>query len=115
MAHRCPRRVEGPFYDNDQPTPDFYTDGFCNYCGSMDGDLFMALCEAGDVELGPTDKNYKVYVENSGGAPFDRPMSKFYFQHLSDDQKHRFVDLLNAKTLKIGDPGHFYRLPFFIV
>jgi len=39
---------------------------------------------------------------------------KFYFQHLSEEQQHEFIDLLNAKALTIGYPGRFYRLPFFI-
>lgn len=53
---------------------------------------------------------------------YDRPLigaagptvtAKFYFQHLSDDEKTRFVDLLNAKKMKLAFPGHFYRMPFF--
>lgn len=39
---------------------------------------------------------------------------KFYFQHLSDEQRRHFVELLNAKAVKIGYPGRFYRMPFFI-
>lgn len=38
---------------------------------------------------------------------------KFYFQHLSDDEKKRFIELLNAQKINIGYPGHFYVLPFF--
>lgn len=44
----------------------------------------------------------------------DRRGSKFYFEHLSDEQKQRFVELLNAGKLNLREPGHFYRLPFFI-
>ena len=40
--------------------------------------------------------------------------AKFYYQHLSDDQKREFVDLHNARTMHIGYPGHFYSLPFFM-
>lgn len=39
---------------------------------------------------------------------------KFYFMHLSEEQMRRFVDLYNAKTMKIGYPGHFYALPYFM-
>jgi hypothetical protein len=67
------------------------------------------------VELGPTDKNYKAYVENAGGEPIKvHGASKFYFQHLSEDQRKYFVQLLNEKRIKIGVPGHFYVYPFFI-
>jgi len=104
----------------------------------------MARLEAGDIELGPTDKSYKVYVHNLGGEQFKQsyridepskpgeimkdPMDqshwvwetrlrdecKFYFQHLSDEQRQRFVELLNDKKLKLSYPGYFYRMPFFI-
>lgn len=99
----------------------------------------MARIRAGDVELTPTDKNYKVYVNNKGGVQFrqtyrncsgkdckegpdacthwvTREMSgtKFYFQHLSAQQQIEFVDLLNAKKLILGYPERFYVLPFFI-
>jgi hypothetical protein len=40
--------------------------------------------------------------------------AKFYFQHLSVEQQQRFIDLLNAKKIKIGVPGYFYARPFFI-
>jgi hypothetical protein len=43
-----------------------------------------------------------------------KDMGKFYFQHLTDAQKDRFLVLLNERKLKIGYPGHFYRLPYFI-
>ena len=38
---------------------------------------------------------------------------KFYFQHLSDEERTRFIDLVNAKTMKLAHPGYFYVLPFF--
>ncbi len=40
--------------------------------------------------------------------------TKFYFQHLSEEQMRRFIELLNGKKLKLDFPGHFYRLPYFI-
>lgn len=108
-------------------------DGHCHRCGSLLGDIFMARLEAGDVEVVPSDKNYKCYVHNKNGEKFkqshsgktdadgnwsctteERNETKFYFQHLSEDQMRRFVDLLNEKKLHIGDPGFFYRKPFFI-
>ncbi len=72
----------------------------------MNPDEFMELARGG-AELTPTDKNYKVYV--SGGRT-----PKFYFQHLSVDQQKEFIDLYNARKLKIAYPGHFYRMPFFM-
>lgn len=44
----------------------------------------------------------------------DTRSSKFYFEHLSDEQKEEFVELINKKKVKIGYPGHFYNLPFFV-
>lgn len=39
--------------------------------------------------------------------------AKFYYQHLSDEQRDEFVELVNSGRMRIGTPGHFYRLPFF--
>lgn len=112
-------------------------DGTCSFCGSLNPDEFMRRLEAGDVEVGPTDKSYKVYVKNVGGAQFkqtyrdcpsDAPKhgpddcthwvtrevgdTKFYFQHLSPEQQ-RFIELYNERRMRIGYPGHFYVTPFF--
>jgi hypothetical protein len=138
----CPRRPSGAETFRYENKPD---DGTCDYCGSLDQDTFMARVEAGDVILCPTDKNYKVYVRNKGGAPFkqsyrtDKPAgvgevvkdpmdqshwtwttreateAKFYFYHLSDAQRKRFVELLNDKKLNLDYPGYFYQLPYFVV
>lgn len=95
--------------------PEFDTwrqDNTCSYCGSGNPDEFMRRVEARDVTLSPTDKNYKVYVESDDAAqPFGGPAHKFYFQHLSIEQRKRFVELWNA-GLKIH--GGFYVFPFFM-
>jgi hypothetical protein len=107
---KCARRNEGHYGLTDEPTPDYYRDDdTCCYCGSMNPETFMQRLESGDVELGPTDKNYKVYV--SGEA---LNHARFYFQHLNEVQKARFLELLNEKKLQLEFPGHFYVLPFFI-
>lgn len=104
-------------------------DNTCSYCGSLHPDVFMARLEAGDVELTPTDKSYKVYVYNDGGELFNRIVKpgegnwlsewqdrvKFYFQHLNRDQQRRFIELVNEGKVKIAFPGYFYVLPFFCV
>lgn len=110
----CPRRLE-----NGNPeaygglNSDTYREGRgglvgqargCSYCGSMSPDDFMEAVRAG-TKIGPTDKNYKAYVGEMEG--------KFYFQHLSDDQKKEFIDLLNDKKVNLGYPGYFYNLPYF--
>jgi hypothetical protein len=110
------------------PGKDFWNtpDGHkaCSYCGSMSPDELFAAIESG-AEIGPTDKNYKIYVSlpnlkagqivetGSESGPTLRD-GKFYFQHLSVEQQQRFIDLLNAKKINIGVPGYFYARPFFI-
>lgn len=115
--HLCPRRAELgdtsvfklPEHDSWREeatrgaTDEISTHRACSYCGSMHpDDLFEMIAK--NVELGPTDKNYKVYVGH---------MNKFYFQHLSEGQRSVFVTLMNLRQLNIGEPGHFYVLPFF--
>lgn len=41
------------------------------------------------------------------------PSAKFYFQHLSVEQQHEFIELHNSKAMVIGHPGRFYVPPFF--
>lgn len=77
----------------------------CSYCGSMQPEALFSAIERGE-HLTPTDKNYKVYVE-----PGSR---KFYFQHFDEAQKMRFIILLNEKKIVFGEPGYFYRMPYFI-
>lgn len=78
----------------------------CSYCGSLHPNDFIDAVTAG-IEIGPTDKDYKVYVKLG-------EFTKFYFQHLPKDQQQMFVDAINAKTVNIGAPGHFYVFPFFM-
>jgi hypothetical protein len=40
-------------------------------------------------------------------------VAKFYYQHLSDEQRAEFVEMVNDGRMKIGYPGYLYRLPFF--
>lgn len=101
-AMKCPRRVEGPFLINDGDDS-WSARGTCSYCGSMEPGRFMELAEGGAL-LGPTDKNYKVYVGER---------DKFYFQHLDDAQRIQFIELMNSGKLKLDYPGRFYVLPFF--
>lgn len=111
---KCPKRPQGPFKF---PANDSWrNDNTCGFCGSLNPEWLMGRLEAGDVQLTPTDKDYKVYVENAGGETFStHGAAKFYFEHLSVEQRKRFVELLQAKKIKLDVPGHFYVLPFFIV
>lgn len=59
-------------------------------------------------------KNYRdgTWVHVTTRGPINH--AKFYFQHLSEAEMQRFVDLFNARKLNIGFPGHFYVEPFFM-
>lgn len=120
-THRCGRRDDYFSPGGREPgLTDHYrnTGGEerCSYCGSVSGDTFMAFVRAGG-EVGPTDKNYKAYLhdvkDEHGNVVVKAPGLKFYFQHLSDEQKTEFIVLLNAGKVRVGMPGHFYRLPYF--
>lgn len=108
----CGRQSEGPSGAG-QPEAFWERDGTCSYCGSLSADQFFAAIEAG-AEVGPTDKSYKVYLRGDG-VPEVRGAAKFYFQHLDQAGQDRFIELFNAKRMKIGYPGHFYALPYFCV
>lgn len=91
---------------------DEYRDGRCTYCGSVSQEAFLAFVEAGG-EVGPTDKSYKVYLHSTDEAA--APGIKFYFQHLDEAGCDKFIELYNAKRMRIGYPGHFYVRPYFCV
>lgn len=106
----CPRAVED---GATSPVFRFGTehewrpDGTCSYCGSMSEDRFFHCVEELGLEVTPTDKSYKAYVRGAPGA------GKFYFQHLSEAGKARFIELANSKRMRLAFPGRFYVLPFF--
>lgn len=159
----CPRQhYEATMASQKRHHSHWEENGTCSYCGSISPEMLFKAIEDG-CELGPTDKDYKVYVDliepepdklkivsavnfdideerrkKEGWVPADKARmraegwggeyqwmrlvrqgpirhAKFYFQHLTKEEQHRFIDLLNTKKVKIGAPGHFYRLPFFAV
>ena len=101
---------------------------FCSFCGSLNPERFLELVADG-WSVGPTDKNYKAYLRQAftipsdraiaSGAPLPEPVrhiqSKFYYQHFSSEQQRRFIDLYNGGSMRIGEPGYFYVLPFFMM
>lgn len=119
QTHSCPRRAESfvrddavdtwPVHDySDAPGIINNSRRSCSYCRSLHPDDFMAAIRDG-AEIGPTDKSYKAYVEWDGSPS----RGKFYYQHLSEEQRREFVALLNDGTMRVGYPGYFYVLPFF--
>lgn len=124
-SHTCPRRAEDGTDRDDSPfayagsNRDTYTAGHgivgqgrgCSYCGSMHPDDFLEALREGAL-LGPTDKNYKAYV---AGYRNNGPNGgKFYYQHLSEEQRAEFIALLNDRKVAFDYPGHFTVLPYFI-
>lgn len=108
-THNCPSRgvrpADASFNDYWYIRDHYRT---CSYCGSLHPDAFMASVKDG-CKITPTDKSYKAYI-----AVPDNPHAKFYFEHLSEAQKHEFVQLINDKKLNFTEPGYFYVLPFFV-
>jgi hypothetical protein len=114
----CPRRGEVGNSDLGKPDVWRYGGGIitadliltCSYCGSAHPDWFMEVVAEG-WEVGATDKSYKAYISRPG----ESAVAKFYFQHLSHEQRTAFVDLYNARKIRFDRGGGFYRLPFFMV
>lgn len=104
----CGRRHEMFAFGAGVENKDSYdSDGRCSYCGGISQERFFELVTEG-AEVGPTDKSYKAYVN-----AIDGEFRKFYFQHLDDAGRSRFIEMLDAKSMTVGCPGHFYVLPFF--
>lgn len=119
--HTCPRRTEDGTDNPDRTwafpcgtnldTYEVREEGGlpkCSYCGSVEPNVFLECLESAH-ELGPTDKNYKAYLEYPVG------FNKFYYQHLDQpEQRQRFIGLLNARRVRFGYPGRFTVLPYFL-
>lgn len=122
FPQRCPRRDEmfqrgGPADE----TPDRWEYGHglatgdhegiltCSYCGSAHPDAFVTKLRDEGWEWHGTDKNYKAYLHRPGHGD----VAKFYFPHLSDEQRQELVDLVNAGRVRFGAAG-LYRLPYFM-
>lgn len=105
----CPRRRESPHgATHNIDVGDVWKQGsrghlVCSWCGSSHPDhVFNAIRDG--LTLEPTDKDYKVYI----------PGGKFYFQHFSNEEQAKFVELMNDQKIVIAFPGHFYVLPYFV-
>lgn len=112
----CPRRAEIGGMASMANLPDhdeWRSNRTCSYCGSMHPDEVMLRLEAQNVTVGSTDKSYKIYLHNDGGDPMPQP-GKFYFQHFSEEQRLRFISLLNERKVKFRGGFGFTVLPYFI-
>lgn len=59
----CPRRHDFLAFQGDKERADRWrSDGTCSYCGSIKPEEFMEAVWHGD-QIGPTDKDYKAYVD----------------------------------------------------
>lgn len=110
----CPRRQEvagfpgQPGFDPSEENADTWIDDRCSWCGSLNPSRFLEQVVS-DAEVGPTDKNYKVYLNNT-----DLGFTKFYFQHFDQTQRSMFIQLVNDNKVRYGYPGYFYVEPFFM-
>lgn len=111
----CPRRKDDEQVPKDGKLHDFwrvYATGApatCCYCGSINADVFMSMVEDQRVTLTPTDDSQKVYVDGEG-----LQSAKFYFEHMSDAQRRRFIELYNERKLRFYQAQPFYVLPYFM-
>src|ERR1039457_1907739 len=109
-THTCPRRAStsgstGPWELGEGL--DYWKLGKCSFCGSLDPAKFMEGLREGKFSLIPTDKKYKVYATEEGHR------RKFYWDHMTREQADEFIEMHNARKLKIDVPGYFYVLPYF--
>jgi hypothetical protein len=98
--HTCPRRTETGMDDTTSPlvgagtnldtwqTRDQGGPQQCSWCGSLHPDYFMEQLAAGNP-LEPTTKDYKAYLNSR----------KFYYQHLTTEQRHELIRRLNAREI----------------
>lgn len=110
---RCPRRDDmlatiaslsgQPFVapDPEMGDGDEWGEDGCSYCGSLSPTEFLARAAFGEMII-PTDKNYKAYIGD---------YEKFYFGHLTREQRREFAQMWVDKKLVISG-GDFYNVPY---
>ena len=95
--------------------------GSCSYCGSMEpAALFEAI--TGGAEIYATSRNNQLFVryieiDPETGRVGETPTQAegmFQFEHFSESERTKFVQLLNDEEITFGYPGHFTILPFFV-
>lgn len=95
----CPRRAEVPPQSNLRDYDYWSKQGellgvtvrTCSFCGGIHPEDFLSLWEKG-VSVGPTDKSYKLYVDEAGKVT--RGSGKFYLHHLNTaDWQAKFKEL----------------------
>lgn len=109
----CPRRIAdgmadpGSMFKHAGVDLDTYQkrDGHkhCSYCGSLSGVEFLAAVEAG-VEVGPTDKSYKLYMDLPRNST--APVVLSSTNRLDDPSYTRYEDLTVAqrKAVTMTEP-----------
>lgn len=113
----CPLRAVGLASDRREGLDDWveprgpYNSGTlaCSYCGSMRPEEFLDAVKR-QVELVPTDKNYKAYLTGENRSEFE-----FFFAHFDVNQARELAALDAAKQINFAFPGRFYVKPFFMV
>ena len=110
--HPCPR-MPPPGSPFNLPTESKWrADDTCSFCGGLNPDKVLDLLGDGSARMVPTDKNYKLYLW-SRTLPNDQ--RKTYFYHFTDEQKTRFVEMVNdGRAQFIRDCSGFYVLPYFM-
>jgi hypothetical protein len=73
-------------------------DDTCSNCGGLKPSIALKKIEEGS-KITPTDKSYKMYIDHS---------TKVYFNHFSESQAVKLVELVETGVAKFEFPGHFY-------
>jgi hypothetical protein len=124
----CPRRRESSLGDRNFPGPDHWErhksngDRVCSYCGSLHPDdlfrLVKASAEAPEdaeyrtvVEIEPSDKAYKIYVDQPGVRNAGEGGIKFYTSHLPRDSEGK-IAVTEAQALEYSEAVHRSRIRF---
>jgi hypothetical protein len=94
----CPRQGEN--FRGGMPEAFWRDDGTCSYCGSLRPETLLEAIEAGSVELGATDKNYKLYVEGLPDPNAGKPT--IYASASHDPGRDGWILLTSEKAEELG-------------
>lgn len=112
----CPRRAEAFHHITSPETDHWRKDHTCSYCGSLNPVVLLEHMAAGTCNLGPTDKNYKAYVDLPHTQPNKlRVVSQVNYDigertPFGDRSKWRKANVLNRIVWKLSPSTQWFML-----
>ena len=100
----------------DLPNPDVGQPAIyssANFEKTDDGWIKVTLDNVEALPIAPNQRDFYLGQWVKVEPAHETLHRKFYFQHLSQEGRDRFIELVNAKRINFANPGYLYVMPYF--